>query len=390
MLKKILIAILLIVVFAGSGLLTFYGLRYGLSHTSTTLVTPAQNQFDGHAYFVSGGQLNETNVQGNNDELQLELHHVPAPAPGKSYYAWLLSGSQQNPSTIIRLGGALSVDHGNVHFLYAGTPDHKNLLGIASSLLITEEPSNTTPVSPTTDKHMWSYYGALPQQAAGQGKQKPTALDSLRALLYEEPNIGKLGIHGGLNIQLLKNTGKILEWIYSARGSTNTDFMHRELVRTLDYLDGQANVQLDTPANTAVLVDPVAAQVPMLDRLPNQAQASYLDIMTAQLSDLLAAPDITPATRRLGLQIKEALSGNIQTLFTQVRLLATKLVALPPALLLLPASLAALDNMVALSNVAFVGRLDPATNELQPGVVQLFYDIQHLASYDITPFTAGS
>ena len=31
MLKKILIAILLIVVFAGSGLLTFYGLRYGQS-----------------------------------------------------------------------------------------------------------------------------------------------------------------------------------------------------------------------------------------------------------------------------------------------------------------------------------------------------------------------
>ena len=96
-----------------------------VSRASATLVTPAQNQFDGHAYFVSGGQLNETNVQGNNDELQLELHHVPAPASGKSYYAWLLSGNQQNPSTIIRLGGALSVDHGNVHFLYPGTPDHK-------------------------------------------------------------------------------------------------------------------------------------------------------------------------------------------------------------------------------------------------------------------------
>jgi hypothetical protein len=46
--------------------------------------------------------------------------------------------------------------------------------------------------------------------------------------------------------------------------------------------------------------------------------------------------------------------------------------------------------MVALSNAAFVGYLNPATNELQPGVVQIFYDIQHLASYDLQPLAAST
>ncbi len=379
MLKRILFIMLLILVLGGSCFGTFYGLRYWKS------IIPVQSQFEGHAFFVSGGQLNESNVQGNNDQLLIELQHVPDPAPGKSYFAWLLSGNNQNAASPILLGGALPVNHGDVHFLYTGTSQHANLIGITDSLLITQEKANTTPVSPTTDKSMRSYYAELPQQTAGQGQQQPTALDSLRALLYEEQSMSNLGIHGGLNIQLLKNTGKILEWIYSARGSNDASFRYREIVRTLDYLDGLANVQLDTAPGTPVLADKVLAQVPLLDRLPNQTQASYLALTEAQLASLAAAPGITAATRTLALQTKQALSGNIQSLLTQVREVATLFVAMPQGLLLQPVAQSLLDDMVALSNVAFVGRLDPATNELQPGIVQIFYNIQHLASYDLKP-----
>jgi hypothetical protein len=383
MLKRILFFTLLIVVFAGSSLGTFYGFRYWKS------IVPAQNQFDGHAYFISGGQLNDINVQGNNDELQIELQHVSAPAAGKSYYAWLLSSNNPNSFTAMRLGGALPFNQGNVQFLYPGTPHHANLIGIGSSLLITQEQANTTPVHPTTNRSMWSYYGELPQKAA-QDKQQLTALDSLRALLYEDQSIGKLGIHGGLSIQLLKNTGKILEWIYSARGSNSPDFIHRAMIRTLVYLDGQANVQLDTPPGSLSLIGNLSAPVPLLDRLPNQAQASYLDLAGTQLTYLQAAPGITPTTRSLAQQTKLAISGNIQSLFAQIRQVAAAAVNMPTAQLLQPTGQALLDEMVALSNAAFVGQLNPATNELQPGVVQIFYTIQHMATYNLTPLSAAA
>ena len=117
LLKKAWFGVLLLVVFASSSLATFYGLRYWKS------MTPVTPQFDGQAFFMSSGQLNESNVQGNNDQLQIVLHHVPDPASGESYYAWLLSDKNQNPSTAILLG-ALPVKHGEVQFLYAGTPQH--------------------------------------------------------------------------------------------------------------------------------------------------------------------------------------------------------------------------------------------------------------------------
>ncbi|MBV9230687.1 MAG: hypothetical protein JOZ18_15365 [Chloroflexi bacterium] len=376
MLKKALLGVLLLAVLAGSSLATFYGLRYWKSPTP---VTP---QFDGQAFFMSSGQLNESNVQGNNDQLQIVLHHVPDPASGQNYYAWLLSDTNQNPSTA-NLLGALSVKHGEVQFQYYGTPQHANLIAITSRLLITEEKANSTPVRPTSDRSRWLSYAELPQGTAGQGMQQPRALDCLRALLYEEQSLNTLSIHGGLNIQLIKNTAKILEWIYSARENSDPFFRHRQLVRTLDYLDGATMVQLDVPGMPLTI-----QQVPLIERMPNQTQASYLDLIDAQLAHLLAAPGVTPAKRALALQVKQALSGNIQSLFVLVREAAKTLVAMPEDLLLQPAAQALLDNMVALSNAIFVGHLDPATNELQPGIVQIFYDVQRLASYDLQPLSS--
>jgi len=70
----------------------------------------------------------------------------------------------------------------------------------------------------------------------------------------------------------------------------------------------------------------------------------------------------------------------------QMRLLANQLVYMPDAQLLQLSALALLDNMVARANLAFVGRLDPSTDEVQLGVVQIFYNIQRLATYDITVY----
>ena len=373
---------LVVIVLLGSVLGTFIL----LTHRSNTLDTT--NQVVGHAFFVSSGQLNAGNRQGNNDQLEIEIQNVPNPAPGKNYYAWLLSDEGKSPATAILLG-TVSVSQGNVHFHYPGDQQHTNLISITSQLLITEESARSLPKYPSSDRHMWRYYAEIPQKPLVSNRHGPTALDSIRALLNEDPQLARLGIQGGLNIQFLKNTGKVLEWVFSARDSWDsgdTAFVHRQIVRTLDYLDGKDAVQSDVTSGATMLVNPLLVQVPLLTTVPNQVPDSYPHLIYGQLASLLAAPGITPEMRSLAIQSRQALVENVQPLLTRVRLDARQLVNMNDAQLLQPSALSLLDEMVALANYAFVGRLDPSTNELLPGVVQLFYNIQRLATYDIVAY----
>ena len=359
------------------------GALFLFAHRDT--VATAENQIVGHAFFISSGQWNERSSQGNNDELQIEMQHVLDPAPGKSYYAWLLSDKNQSPMVAIPLR-AVPVDHGSVHFRYPGDQQYTNLIANTSRLLITEESMKNVSTRPSSDRSTWRYYAELPQQSSTAGQPHPSVLGSLRALLYEGPTLHELGIRGGLNTRFLRNTGKILEWIYSARDSwsrQDTAFIHRQIVRTLDYLDGKEAVQADVPPGTPLLVDPL---IPLLDLAPNQGSGSYLTLIDDQLKNLISAPGITPDMHRLALQSEQALISNVQPWLMQMRLLANQLVYMPDAQLLQLSALALLDNMVARANLAFVGRLDPSTDEVQLGVVQIFYNIQRLATYDITVY----
>jgi hypothetical protein len=364
---------LLILLLIGSGLVAFF-LYWHQGNAAAT------NRIVGHAFFVSSGQLNEGNSQGNNDELQIELQNVPAPAPGEKYYAWLLSDASRSPMTFISLG-ALPVNHGSVDFRYPGDQQHTNLIAVTSRLLITEESAAVVPKQPSSDRSTWRYYAELPQQ--------PAALASLRALLGGGTSLQSLGIQGGLNIQQLKNTAKVLEWVYSARDSwdsKDTGFIHRQIVRALDYLDGVGAVQADVPPGTPLLVDASLAQVPLLASVPNQIPDSYPHLINNQLARLLSAPGVTDDMRTLATQSQQALSQNVQPGLMRVRQDARQLVQMTDAQLVQPSALLLLDDMVAAANFVFVGRLDPATNNVQPGVVQIFYNIQRLATYDVTVY----
>jgi len=59
--------VLLLMMLIGSGLAVFFLNMHRDDVAATT------HQVVGHAFFVSSGQLNEGNSQGNNDELQIEL-----------------------------------------------------------------------------------------------------------------------------------------------------------------------------------------------------------------------------------------------------------------------------------------------------------------------------
>ncbi len=342
--------------------------------------------FSGQAFILSSAQWDVSSTQGDNDTLQIELHHMPAPDADKTYYAWLLS-DDQNSKLILPLG-PLTLTSGNVDFSYPD-PQGNNLLATTSRLLITQEKRQSTPTQPSSDRR---YHAELPQQTSASGTSQPTALSSIRALLYREPSLSQLGIQDDLNIRFLRNIGKLQEWIFSARdvtepwGKPDAGFIHRQLVNVLAYLDGTEGVSADVPAGTLVPAG-AASPIPLVTDPSGQGAISYISLMHKHLTALLAAPGITPRMRTLALESDKALTGDVQRELRQVRQLARALVFMQPdAQLLSPPAQTMLSKMVLLAHLAFVGKLDPATNQPQPGVAQIFYKIQGLATYDIKPY----
>ncbi len=115
----------------------------------------------GHVYFLSSGQMNENTNQGIDDEVQIDLHGLTNPAPGKKYYAWLLGDKSQGETQAILLG-ILQVHKGAVQTFY-GDQAHTNLLAITSRFLVTEEDGAVMPVTPSLDYNTWHYYGQFLQ-----------------------------------------------------------------------------------------------------------------------------------------------------------------------------------------------------------------------------------
>jgi len=55
-----------------------------------------------------------------------------------------------------------------------------------------------------------------------------------------------------------------------------------------------------------------------------------------------------------------------------------------PTQLLSQSTLAILDNMETAASSAYIGQIDPNTNTVMGGTVQIHYNIQHLATYDLS------
>ncbi len=384
-----LIALLMLVLLSSSLLAVF-----ALTHKSPPVATP--RSIVGQAFFVSSGQLNANGYPGMNDELQVNLSNIPDPPAGISYYAWLLRDITQPVSTPILLG-KLFVNHGEVHFLYPGDQQHTDLLVITSRVLITEEDANQTPINPAPDFSTWRYYAELPQVPdPNDTVHHFSMLDHLRSLLAEDPVLGRMGIPGGLESWLLRDTGKVLEWANSARDYWDdqaTSLMRLHVIRILDYLDGESSVKADVPPGTPLVVSaPMALLGPATINAGNygaqdQVPPDFLHQISSHLNALAQAPGITPAKRELAAQINSGMK-NVGDWLEKVREDAKKLVLMNDAQLLSQESLSILNDMMAQAFYAYVGRLDPTTNQVQAGVTQINYDTEHLATFDIKFYTS--
>src|SRR6266496_1247340 len=267
------VIVLVVVALLGSSLGAFLVLH---NKTNQAAVVPG-----GQAFFLSSGQLDPGSAQGIADQLQIQLNNIPDPQAGKSYYAWLLADRHphvEQPAlepplqfTLPLLLGKLPVSNGSVSFFYNGDAQHDNLFSIASRLLITEEDTNGTPRGPNADRSTWRYYAEIPQTP--HGTPSLSALDHIRHLFYKETKVGVLGLPGGLDIWLYRNSEKLMEWAISARDDYHAQagdptVIHNLFVSMLDYLDGAPNVHIDVPPGTPIAADQVASKVALLSVVP--------------------------------------------------------------------------------------------------------------------------
>jgi serine/threonine protein kinase len=348
------VVILLLLALIGSGLSALY-----VFSQKSPATTSKSLPIVGNAFFESSGLLSKDSTQGINDQLLITLRNIPPPAPGKSYYAWLLEDKTQQKLFSISLG-KLAVDGGNVHFLYPGNPQHSNLLETTSRLLVTEEAEQPAPATPAQDTHTWRYYAELPLNQ----------MKHVRSLLTGDPPLEALGLQGGLDIWCVRNTARMLEWAGSARDDWNSKsvtLIRDHLERILNYLTGPSSIQAG---------------------VSNQARPGYgyyLDSIDQHLTGILNAPGATQAQRITATQIKADLK-NIRSWLVQMRRDAERLQGLADQQLLLDSSLLIMDDMTTQALHAYSGRLNPVSNEVQGGVIQIHYNLGHLANFEITQY----
>jgi hypothetical protein len=365
----------------------------------------------GHAFYVSSGQINPGSAQGITDQMEIDLQNVPAPQPGNSYYVWLLGDKHPEPSPDltgprpikppILLTKNLPVNNGTVHFFYGGDAQHNDLLSTTSRLLIAEEPSGQTPTAPPTNRSTWRYYAEISQAQIPGAAPGFSALVHIRHLFYNETNIEVLGLPGGLDIWLFRNTEKILEWAVSARddwhgtstSAGNIALMNAQFIRILDYLDGSTNVHVDVPPGTPLMTDPVISRVSLLTVDPaHQVPANYrndppgyVDHVQLHVGQVAQAPDATPEMRQLAGRIFDEV-GQAKGWLMEVHKDALQLFQMRnnPAQLMQPSTGALLDDLVTEAIFAYIGQLNPVTNQTEGGVLQAHYDMQRLAALTIT------
>ncbi|GCE04089.1 serine/threonine protein kinase [Dictyobacter aurantiacus] len=374
----ILLSALLCLAVIGASLVAFFASRYnGLAASSPS----------GHAFFVSSGLLDPGNPKGIVDGLQIDLTGVPVPDSGKSYYAWLLGDTDTNVTVPPIALGSLSLVSGHASMAYS-SPQNDNLLSHYSRFLVTEEDAAAPPTNPSLDPATWRYGAVFSRVPSPEDTQNHfSLLDHLRHLLAQDPKLAKVGLTGGLDIWLFRNSLKVLEWTGSARDAYNsgdTGLMQRQAVRILDYLDGTQYVQTENIPSTLspILVDPKIARVALLEVSQSEEPPGYLKHIGNHLREITNSPNVSVSQKQLAREINLAID-NVQAWYLGVHDDAAKLIHMSPAQLRQPGTLDTLNHMFKLANNAFVGETDPGTNKVKEGVSQIHYKAQRLATFDI-------
>jgi len=378
----------LIALFVAASVVLLPGLFSGPSGlTGITQSSLPQATTVGQIAFTSSGQLDPTSSKGLNDMVTVSLHTLSTPAPGKSLFAWLLPDPTDD-TTLPRLLGKLAITSGKVQLTYID-PNHDDLLASYSGLRVTEQPNNAVLTTPPLDPKTWRYVGSIPTIPTPGDEKQYSLLAHIRHVLSKDPTLQDIGLAGGLDTWLDRNSEKILEWSSAARdswaGGQQTDLIHRHMIRVLDYLDGGAYVSVsgDLPADTPLLVDPQAGRIGLLEVMPTQVLPGYLTHVDIHLQGVMNAPGHTPAQRQLAIRIDPILK-QVTTLMQKIHQDALTLVKMDQTQLQSQDALTLLNDMVTNATSAYVGQIDPATGGNINGVTWIHNELQGLATIPVT------
>ena len=384
---------LLIIVLAGSGLGAFFVFS---AHTQPQAATTG---VVGHGFFTSSGQVSGLNVLGINDTFQISLSNIPNPPAGKSYYAWLLPDNSQSEAVSIALG-PLTVTHGiaSLHSTYID-PQHTNLIGQFSRLLISEEDTNPPPQSYTLDKKMWRYYAEIPQTPVTKDcvsvVTQLSDLCHLRHLLSNDPELQQVNLPSGLNYWFLNNVEDVQNWAGAAVNRTVPAHIRHKIINILYVLDGLKCIQQDLQhASTAPGTDNTPddntlnriAAIPLLNCALTPTSPGYLIHIHNHLSAIVQSPGVLADQVTLATQINTELN-NISVLLGQMQVDAQRLVGMDDTQLTQAQGLTLRNEMNALAMRILSGGNDPTSGKQEPGVAQISNQIRQLATFDIKVFS---
>jgi serine/threonine protein kinase len=376
----------LVLALALVAVLIISGLTALLLHPFNSNPTTATGPVFGHTFFTSSGLLNQTDTRGIADGVQIDLQSLPNAQAGKSYYAWLLADNDASDTFPVALG-KLTVVNGHATKTFVD-PQNNALLSKYSRFLVTEESASAPPNNPSLDPADWRYAAFFSRTPNPDDQAHHySVLDHMRHLLVQDPTLKSVGLDGGLDTWLFRNTLKILEWSGSARDAFKThdsELIRRQSVRILDYLDG---TQLVTTENlpsdlSPILVDPTIGKVGMFQISPDQNPPGYLKHIGNHLREISLSARVTPTQQRTASKMNVALN-NVHSWLDSVHSIANQLVHMTPDQLKEPQTLTLLNTMFNQATAAFVGQTDPNTNEVKEGVSQIHYEAQSLATFDV-------
>ncbi|MBV9230994.1 MAG: hypothetical protein JOZ18_16920, partial [Chloroflexi bacterium] len=380
LLTIIIAAVLLVLIGASLGTFLLTSRR---STTGAAGGTVANANVVGVASFFSSGELNNQNVPSINDGMEIHLQNIPAPAPGNRYYAWLQDNQTETVSIAL---GPLTVNQGIVSLTYMDS-QHRDMLAMTSNFLITEEPANVIPNNPSLDKRQWRYSATLPQLRSP--KDNFSYLDHIRHLLSTEPNLDRLQLHGGVDFWFLNNIEEMHKETMEVRDHGNLVEVRQLVANILYYLDGKCALQdlnnapgSKVPENAQIAHD---SGVGLLDCALTPEPPGHLTHIALHLNGIAQAPGATQNEIKLAIEINKDLN-NVKAWLEQLRTDAIQLAMMDDTQL--GQAVALRNDMVVQANHVLGGRVDPATQALDPSAVQISNDIEFLASFDVMPFKA--
>ncbi len=336
------------------------------------------NVLPGTIAFESSERFQGNSAQGMNDEVAIHLAHIPAPAPGTCYYAWM--ATSQGSEAIWMPLGRLTWKAGVASLSYRA-PQHTNLLVAYFRFLITEE---TTTIPPQQPSSVWVYVASISTIPMPGDPHHYSLFDHLHHLLAYDPALAKAGIQGGLDYWLTRNTrgvqqessGLVTDW-----HTHHLADLRQRLIRILDYLDGSTYVGSDVPAGTPLLVPPPFASIGLLTLSPEQEPPGYVLHTDIHLEGVMRSPGATTSQQQVAGQLRMAMNA-VGLSLSNARQDAVQLARMDDAHLAQPKALQLVIDLAVEAKDAYNGQLGASTGPTGAGARWIEVTIQRLAIFN--------